>query len=252
MAIGDLWAVQSLDGTEVANVDSSGNLSTTGSVTATSVVSSGAVSGTTGTFSGAVSGTTGTFTGAVSSAGALTTTQGVASGDSLQVGGRLYTQTAASTAITNTTTQTVFDQGVYSVKANTMTAGKILRVRGQGIATSTNSTDTLTIRLIIGGSETNTTGTILAQSAAVDVANNDIFRFEFDIIPRAAQGATAACVGHGFMFLGTIGSANMVPAFMASTNLATNGVLPVKVSAQWSVASASNSVRMDVFSVEVI
>ena len=43
-----------------------GNVTVTGSVTSTSVVSSGAVSGTTGGFSAGVSGTTGTFSGAVS------------------------------------------------------------------------------------------------------------------------------------------------------------------------------------------
>lgn len=47
MSSGDLIAVTSVDGTEVFRVDSSGNLSTTGSVAAT-----GAVSGATGTFTG--------------------------------------------------------------------------------------------------------------------------------------------------------------------------------------------------------
>lgn len=55
-----------------------GNVTVTGSVTATSVVSSGAVSGTTGGFSAGVSGTTGAFSGAVS--GTTGTFSGAVSG----------------------------------------------------------------------------------------------------------------------------------------------------------------------------
>jgi hypothetical protein len=182
----------------------------------------------------------------------LTTTDGIASGDAIIVGGRLYTQTSASTAITATASETTFDQAVYEVKANTLTAGKILRIKGQGIATATNASDTLTIKVKIGGTTTNTTGDVLIQTAAVDVANNDIFAFAFDLIPRAAPGATAACVGHGHYTLGGGGAGAVYWTNLASTNLATNGALPVKVTATWSSNNAGNSCRMDVFSVEVI
>lgn len=75
MAIGDLIAVTSTDGTtEVFNVDSSGNLATSGSVTATSIVSTGAVSGTSVTASTSLSvGTTVNQTSGASTAAAGST-----------------------------------------------------------------------------------------------------------------------------------------------------------------------------------
>ena len=82
MSIGDLVAVTSIDGTtEVYRVDSSGNLSTTGSVSATSVVSTGAVSGTTGTFTGSVLASAGLRV-ATTGTTAITTTRAVTAADS--------------------------------------------------------------------------------------------------------------------------------------------------------------------------
>jgi hypothetical protein len=119
----------------------------------------------------------------------LTTTDGVSSGTARVVGGRAYTNTAASTAITNTNTEALFDTQ-YSLPANTLKAGTLVKIRYQGIATATNSTDTLTIKLYIGG----LAGTALISHAATDVANNDVFSGEISLICRTA-GASGTIVG---------------------------------------------------------
>jgi hypothetical protein len=41
-------------------------------------------------------------------------------------------------------------------------------------------------------------------------------------------------------------------AFMPATNFATNGALLVEVTGKWSAASAGNSCRLDILTVEVL
>jgi hypothetical protein len=180
--------------------------------------------------------------------GRLTTTDGVTSGTARIVGGRAYTNTAASTAVSNTTTETLFDKS-YSLPANTLKAGTLVRIRYQGIATATNSTDTLAIKLYIGG----LSGTVLISHAATDVANNDVFSGEMSLICRTA-GASGTIVGAGTYksVPAAAGTATYKDAILASTTIDTTAAQVIGVSAQWSVASASNSCRLDFLSVEVL
>jgi hypothetical protein len=110
-------------------------------------------------------------------------------GDAKTVGRRAFSNTAASTAVTNTTAETAFDTS-YSIPPNVLQAGDVIRVRFQGIATATNATDTLLIRLRIGG----LTGTVVLLGTATDVANNDIFEGEATLVVRTA-GAAGTIVG---------------------------------------------------------
>lgn len=180
--------------------------------------------------------------------GRLTTTDGVTSGTARIVGGRAYTNTAASTAVSNTTTETLFDKS-YSLPANTLKAGTLVRIRYQGIATATNSTDTLAVKLYIGG----LSGTVLISHAATDVANNDVFSGEMSLICRTA-GASGTIVGAGTYksVPAAAGTATYKDAILASTTIDTTAAQVIGVSAQWSVASASNSCRLDFLSVEVL
>jgi len=152
--------------------------------------------------------------------------------------------TAASGPVSNTAVETDFDQ-TLTLPAGILTQGSVLKIRAQGIATATNSTDTLTVKLYIGS-------TLVASSAAVDVANDDTWLFDFSLTARAAAAASAACVGCGIGTLGTSGTATMKHFSLASTNFATNGTLTIKMSATWSNASSGNSCRLDVLAVEVV
>lgn len=179
----------------------------------------------------------------------VTTTDAVASGTARVVGGLAYSNTAASAAHTNTTTEALFDKQ-YSIPANTLKAGTVVKVRYQGIATATNANDTLTIKLYIGG----LTGTALLTGTATDVANSNIFAGECTIVVRTA-GATGTFVA--------VGTHTEVPAasgtavhdvteITASTTIDTTAAQVLGVGADWSAADSGNSCRLDIFTVEIL
>jgi hypothetical protein len=158
--------------------------------------------------------------------------------------GYLANTAAASTAITNTNTETAFSNGTVTIPANTLKVGDVIRVRAQGIATATNSTDTLTVKLKIGSD-------VVAATAALDVADNDIFVIDASIVIRTI-GATGTFVATGFQIIGPPATATAKPFSKASTTIDTTAAQTLSITATWSVASTSNSVRMDVFLVEEV
>lgn len=174
-----------------------------------------------------------------------TDTRNISAG--INVGRMVYANTAASTAISNTTTEALFDTQ-YSIPANTLKAGTVVKVRFQGIATATNSTDTLTIVLYIGG----LAGTALISMAATDVADNNVFTGEYTLVIRTA-GASGTMVGVGTYksIPAAEGTMTIKDDILASTTIDTTAAQVIGVSADWSVASASNSVRLDVLTVEI-
>lgn len=163
------------------------------------------------------------------------------------LGGVVYSATAASTALTASSTETLLDTS-YSIPASTLVAGSVIKIRFQGIATATNSTDTLTIKLYIGG----LSGTAVLTGTATDATNNDIFTGEALIQIRTA-GASGTFV--------SVASGNIVPAatrvavpvfqMTASTTIDTTAAQVVGVGAKWSTTSGSNSCRLDVMVVEI-
>jgi predicted RecA/RadA family phage recombinase len=158
--------------------------------------------------------------------------------------GRLYASVAASTAHANSTTETLLDKN-FSIPAGTLKAGDILKIRACGIATATNSTDTLTAVLYLGG----LAGIALATTGAVDVANNDVFFFDVTVVVRTA-GASGTLVATGVQALGVPGTVTAKPFLLGSTTVDTTAALVVGVGADWSVANSGNSCRLDVLTVE--
>jgi hypothetical protein len=163
------------------------------------------------------------------------------------LGGVVYRNVAASTAHSNTTDEAAFD-AKYSIPANTLKAGSVIKVKFQGIATSTNSSDTLLVKLYIGG----IAGTAILTGTATDATNNDIFTGEATIVIRTI-GATGTFVA--------VASGNIVPAatrvavpvyqITASTTIDTTAAQEISVGCDWSVASSSNSARLDIMVVEI-
>ncbi len=154
-----------------------------------------------------------------------------------------YVSVAASAAVSNTVTETAFDQSV-TIPANYLKAGDVIRIRCQAIATATNSTDTLNLKLYLGSVE-------IAATGAVDVANNDVGYFDVDIVIRTI-GASGTLVAAGVQALGVEGTVTAKPLKNASETIDTTAANAVAVKATWSVASASNSVRLDVMNVQLI
>lgn len=161
---------------------------------------------------------------------------------SSQMASLLYEATAASAAVTTTASETAFDKS-YTIPANFLRVGDVIHVVAQVIATATNSTDTLTLKLKIGS-------TVIVATAAVDVANNDIGYIEADLVIRSI-GASGTFVATGVQGLGVPGTVTAKPFLLASTAIDTTATQALTVSATWSTNNAGNSCRLDVLSVEM-
>jgi hypothetical protein len=148
---------------------------------------------------------------------------------------------AASTAISDTTTETAFSNASYTIPANMLRAGSLIRFGWQGIATATNSTDTLLIKAYLGS-------TAIATGTATDVANNNIFAGEASIAIRTigASGTFVANSSHTKVPAASL-TASRVDEILGSTAIDTTVTNAITVKATWSVASASNSCRNDIF-----
>lgn len=170
------------------------------------------------------------------------------SGEAKSIPRKLYSNTAASAAVTNTVAETMFD-AKYSIPAGSLRAGDVIKVRFQGIATATNATDTLLIRLRIGG----VAGTVLLLGTATDVANNNIFSGEAEIHIRTIGAAgTLVAVGTHTEVPAASGTAVQdITEITASTTIDTTVAQEIGVTATWSVANAGNSCRLDIFNVEL-
>lgn len=175
-----------------------------------------------------------------------------ASGDIAQVvpgcspypNGLVYTSIARSAAVTNTTTPTDFDK-TFTIPANSLKAGDIVRVKFQGTTPTANSTDTLAVALKFGSA----TGISLA---AVDVANNDVFQGEMDFVVRQV-GASGKIFGHGIAPpIGAAGTVTARPQTMAEATVDTTAAIVVKLTGTWSVANASDIAYLDALSVEIL
>lgn len=156
----------------------------------------------------------------------------------------LYTNTAASAAITASSTEEAFDKS-YTIPANSLAAGDVIRIRGQVIATATNSTDTLTVKLYIGGMA----GTAIFTTGAVDVANGDVAVFDVILIVRTV-GATGTFVASGYAALGVPGTVTAKAVNLGSTAIDTTAAKDLVVSGKWSTTDAGNSCRLDQLVVE--
>jgi len=156
--------------------------------------------------------------------------------------GPLAVLTAASTNLTNTTTRTVFDRN-YSIPANALQVGDVLRVRGQVRAPTTNSTDTLLLDVSVGG-------TALVAGLAVDVADNDVGIVDVEIAVRSI-GASGSLFASGMIGLGPVASATMRPVANSGTR-DTTGALVVGIAGTWSVASASDICALQMLTVELL
>jgi hypothetical protein len=158
----------------------------------------------------------------------------------------LYSNTAVSADHENTTTEAIFDKS-YTLPANSLKAGDVIRIRASVLVTDNNSTDTLTLVLRIGG----LAGTAIATTAAVDVADNDVGYIDADVVVRTI-GASGTASGHGVQALGVPGTVTAKPFHKASFTLDTTATQVICVSADWSVASADNEANLENFVIELL
>ena len=180
--------------------------------------------------------------------GRLTTTDGVGSGTARVVGGRAYSNVAASDDLLASAGASahVDFANTYSIPANTLKTNSILRIKAMVQATNASGTDTLETKLYIGGTTLVTTTAFDPDAAA------DFVQLDYELVARAAPGATASCTGMGRWVSSDGGSLVHGAAILVPTNLATNGALVVKLSAKWSSTTASTNARLEILDVEIL
>lgn len=149
----------------------------------------------------------------------------------------LQIDTAQGTTHTNSTDEAVLAS--YSAAANFFQPGKTLHLRGYVRVLDNNSTDTLTVRVRVGG--TTLTGTAIATSTAVDVADDDICAFDIALTCRDADDSgTLAC---SVFMNDPDASGQGVEAYASEVgSLDFTAELLVEVTGDWSVAHADNQV----------
>tara|TARA_R100000005_G_scaffold96616_2_gene85202 strand:+ start:10269 stop:10877 length:609 start_codon:yes stop_codon:yes gene_type:complete len=175
---------------------------------------------------------------------------GRGAGAKMYVGGQAATKTAASAALTNTTTETALDS--LAIPANTLVAGSTIRVRSMGITTAQNSTDTLKIYLSLGPTTTALASREeLLATTAVDQEDNDVFYIDALIQVRTIGSSGTAVAMIEFQDPDAAATATK-RSLKASFTLNTTVEQTLAVSGEWSVANAGNSCRSDVFVVDIV
>ncbi|GEM_PF-5816826 len=157
--------------------------------------------------------------------------------------GLLSATTSDSSAISNTTDETNFDRS-YTLAANALTAGKVLRIRASGKFSTGTSSTTITLRVKYGS-------TVLMASASASVAaglSNRGWMIEAVVICRTAgAGGTATANG-----CATIDTANSAATNAGTTSIDTTAATALQASAQWGAANAGHTITQENLTVEVL
>lgn len=151
----------------------------------------------------------------------------------------LYSQSAAGTAVTNTTTETAVAS--YTIPANSLKAGNVLKFRAACFTTGSNGTDTLLYKVYLGS-------TAIATLTAVDQANGDVAIFDGEL--NAYAQASSTTVVSSVVSNDADATGQAARAFAAATaSVDTTADIVLSIKATWSAAHASNSCYCGQFNV---
>ena len=157
------------------------------------------------------------------------------------LGEKLFSE--AGTLVEHENSADAADIASFTIPANKLEVGDIVRIKVFCTVIDTNSTDTLTPILKFGG-------TAIATGAALDVADSDIVYAWADVhVTATGSSGTMTAIAE----IRT--DANGGTSVTAATNLTskdTSGTLDVVLNVDWDAAHADNEVRIDAFSVELI
>lgn len=161
----------------------------------------------------------------------------------------LFAQTANSTLITNTTTETsLINGGVgsLSIPANTFKVGDSFRSVFGGVMNAQNN-QTIRIRVVVGG-------VVLLDSLAQNLGSsvvNDVWSLNIDFTIRSIGGlGVASIVTLGsFHYTKTNNASVQGFGFNTVNNTTFNTTIPttLDVTAQWGAANVGNSIYSDIF-----
>lgn len=153
---------------------------------------------------------------------------------------------ANGTSLTNSTSEGSLDQVVFAPYE--FQVGKKYRVRFQTLSPTTNSTDTLTIRVRFGSSTTLSSNTVVAATAAVDQADNDVCVGEIVLEQRTSTDLQII----GWITDPDAPGSKLAASVRSSITLNPAVTNYLDVTGQWSAASASDICYMQVLTLEEI
>lgn len=150
---------------------------------------------------------------------------------------------AASTTITNTASETAFDNSTVTIAANTLQAGDVIHIRAKAIVSAENSTNTHRIRVYINSQA-------IADSGAIALAAAEYYEVDLYLLVRSI-GATGKIVVDGFygQIVATTGSAGALN--LASTTLDTTAAATLTVKSLASAASTGNVIALQQYEVDI-
>lgn len=149
----------------------------------------------------------------------------------------------SSTDTITSNSETAFSR-TLKIPAYELGKHSLLRFGGAAIHTVTNGTDTQRIRVYLGTAK-DATGVLIADTTAVDGANNDIAAFNGALEVKTPGAASTAVVeGMGVASAKAGGTANPVTFGAASSKLDTTADMYLTVTAVHSAASGNTS-RLD-------
>lgn len=158
-----------------------------------------------------------------------------------KVGRKLFSEAGSLREHENSTDAS--DIAKYTIPANELKVGDIVRVKVFCTVLDNNSTDTLTPVL-------NFAGSAIATGAALDVADSDIV-YAWADIHVTAIGSSGAMTAISELRTDALGATTVIGASNLSSK-DTTSTIDVALNVDWSVAHADNEVRIDAFSVEIV
>jgi hypothetical protein len=156
----------------------------------------------------------------------------------------LYGSIAASTTVSNTVSTEQFYDVTYSVPANTLRDGDVLRIRGHVVVSAVASTDTLTVKVYLGAA-------LLLATLALDSTASDVVMFDI-LVKVRTDGASGTIVANGMRANGPVATATFTPYVLASTALDTTVANIIRASSTWSATSATCTSALQDLSVELL
>jgi hypothetical protein len=157
------------------------------------------------------------------------------------IGGMLVTATSISSNVTNTVTQTTFANS-YNIPANYCANGRVMRVTAYGLY-GADASATVTLRIKLGS----TTVATADATSFVSSRTSKGWQTTFDIICPSVSGGSATVTAQGLVSFGSEAN-HQIP--YTSNTIATDATQTLSLTAQWSAATANNTISLSSLTIE--
>jgi hypothetical protein len=157
----------------------------------------------------------------------------------------LYEIVAPSAALASFTTEVAFSNGTYVIPANFLQVGDRYHIRVKTFCVGVTATPNFTVKTYFGS-----VPTVIASSGAISQIANDVIEMDIWLTIRAITAA-GTMIADGVMVTQASGTFTTTPFTLVSTTNDSTVANTVKVTAACSANSASNSIRLDEFQVNL-